>query len=227
MKKVGFVFCLFILLFLVSCQNDVSQKIQIRTTIESVKDGDATVSVFLEGPLGNTVDGALVLVSDSSNSVSQIRFDPTRHCYCSTLPVPFNREFQFTIQSVLLDSQLQYSIIHEVIPHAPIIAEFRDSKGNSVLSGQKLSRESSIQVNWDSVIENAVYCLAISTPFADIYTGSTRETSMTIPPLPDTGTSSLYLSITAQSIRGDPFFVTHPYYSVSIYPSASTGFSFE
>ena len=222
------VVCLVVLtITLVSCQHEVKSEMQVRTIIESFKNGDATLSVYLEGPDGNTVDGAMIVVKDSSNSVFTISFDPQFYCYYATTPVPADGWFHITVHSVLLDSPLVYEILHKQAPTAPIVTEFRDSSGNSALSGQVLSRDSNLQLAWEPLLDGAVYRVTISDSFGVLYSDSTTSSVIILPPIPLDGASWLNYQVIAQLIHGDPFFKTTNYYSVSTYPGAYLRANFE
>ena len=106
MRKI-FIYGLLISLF-VSCTNNLPETntaINVRASIVPGT-GYLRCLVFIEGPDGNTVTGALVNVSNSLNQVTQLTYDIGRNAYTARIEVE-NDTFTFQIASILLNKPLE------------------------------------------------------------------------------------------------------------------------
>lgn len=226
-KIVAGMTCVLALLWLVGCDYQPQEipEIAVRTTVESENADDARIRVFVEGPDGNMVTGSVVTVRNSKNAMLKIPFDPESFCYTASFPVPSEDLLYFCVQTLLTDTVTSYSIPHGSIEADPEIKLFRDSLGNSVLSGQALDADSPIQIAWDSLGDGVVYEIAISSASETLYTVSTHEFEIQIPAGSIKAGTGLFAEIIARRIFGDPFFRFESYYSVSTRKSAKMGFS--
>jgi hypothetical protein len=233
MKKIkGFSLLLvpLVSLFLWSCADAQVQDentVKVRTVVESEKSDEADIRVFLEGPDGNMVTGAVVIVRNSKNAVLKIPFDPASFCYSESFPIPSDGMLYFSVQSLLSDDIVEYSVPHVPLTSPPVVSVFRDSSGNSALSGQALDADSPVQVAWNALATGVVYQVAVKTALSTLYAESTEANEILIPADSLEAGSGYYLSITAEKIFGDPLFRSASYYSVSAYTGAKMAFSVE
>ncbi len=86
--------------------------VRVRTLIESTGTADAEISVIVEGPDGNAVSGAVVLVRDSANTISILPFDYETCSYTDTREVLPDGVFVVCVKSALLESDYERSITH-------------------------------------------------------------------------------------------------------------------
>jgi len=214
-------FCLMILaLLLVGCsnseQNTPPSQPNVRAAFISSGAGTIKASVFVEGPDGNALSGAVVTAKDSRNTLSQFIYESSTCSYTGLLD-EFSGETEYTVEvaSILSKKIMSLKVPYTKIESAPNVIVFQDADGNSVLSGQTLSTSQPIQIGWYDCGEGVVYQITIKTALTAVYAVSSSACMVTIPAgaIP-AGTYSL--EITAQNIHGDMYYRTAPYYSVSI-----------
>jgi hypothetical protein len=84
--------------------------------------------------------------------------------------------------------------------------------------GQALDCKRDIHIGWNDCGENITYQVVIKSSVKSLFEGSTKGLSLQIPggTVNATAGQMYYIQITAQSIHGDPFFVSKNYYSASI-----------
>ena len=72
---------------ILSCrQNEDSPQIQLRASLLSSSGGDITAYAYPENSeTGNIVTGAVVLIYNSANEVTELSFDNSSQCYKATL----------------------------------------------------------------------------------------------------------------------------------------------
>jgi hypothetical protein len=58
-----------------SAQTDTEANVQVRTKITASGAGSVRCTVYVEGPTGNSVSGALVTVHDETNKVTMLSYD--------------------------------------------------------------------------------------------------------------------------------------------------------
>lgn len=229
MKNICKIFC-FIFLIFTSCNTATQENksdIRVRITIESEKSEVATVKVYVESQTGNSITGALVIIRNNQNSTAIIPYDSSNSCYYVQYPIPLDSELIITVDSLASDSTKEFVIPHTLLTTGANITSFRDSIGNSVLSGQYLKKDNDIQISWDSVCEDAVYFVTIKTALETKLQLSTKNTSILIPANSISSAGTYYVQIQTQKIFGDPLFKTASYYSVSVYSNSNLGFSIE
>lgn len=217
---------LIVLTISLCCGCEHRQAMRIRTTVESSSTSSAAnANVYLEGPDGNAITGALVLAMTSDNIVTKLDFDTVSYCYrTKTLPLSETQEYRFTVQSNVKRSAVSYTIPHRFLSTIPIVTLFEDSAGHSVLSGASLDPTSTTLIAWQPATDDCVYQVSIKDAFQTVYSTSTLGTSVQIPP--GTFTRGIYyLEVIAQSLFGDPTFQTKDYYSTSTCPSSKVRFN--
>ncbi|HCM26081.1 MAG: hypothetical protein A2Z96_05720 [Spirochaetes bacterium GWB1_48_6] len=199
--------------------------VRIRTRIESEKTKVADILVYVEGADGDQVTGAVVVVRNSANDVVLLPFDPVRYCYAGSIAIAEEENFSISVDSILLADSIDYSIPHVRITEEPVLAQFRDSSGRSVLAGENLDGGEEIQVAWSSRIPGSVYQVSARTALETVYSVSTEAPQVVIPAGTFASGSSYYLQIQAQKIFGDPLFRVADYYSVATFPGSSHVFN--
>lgn len=229
MKKSVITIFLSLLFIFLGCSNinQNEQVIRTRTMIESSKSSFAYLKVYLENSGGNAISGALVTVRNNQNGVAVIPFDTEKSCYSIETPIPVDEIFHIRIDSLASTKIIEYSIPHRQLITGAFVTTFRDSAGNSVLSGQSIQKDLDIQLTWNSVLENAVYTVAVKTPFETVYQISTKQTSVVISAHTLKPRDDYYIQICTQIIFGDPTFQKYNYYSASCFASNNIGFSIE
>jgi hypothetical protein len=201
---------------------NIKSDVNIRCSIIPATTGYIKCSVFFEGPDGNSVSGALINVSDSSNQVISLIYN-YNSCYYEIIIEENTDTYLFEINSILLNEPCQIAVPYTTITKNPDVTFFQDSEGNSVLNGQYLKAALPVQISWLSSGENILYQITIKTAFRTIYAVTTNAENITIPD--NKISQGLYtLNISAQKIYGDPAYKTYNYYSLST--SSIIGISF-
>ena len=198
-----------------SSQDTPSVQPRVRAAFRSSGTDTVQARVFVEGPDGNAVSGAVVTVRDNRNILTQLDYNSSAHSYNGLLEEPSND----TVYIVEIYTILSGDIINLTVPYsrladAPYVTVFQDSAGNSVLNGQSLVSSRPIQIGWVDSGEGVVYQVTLRTALRTVYTVSTEARTVTIPA--NTVTSGSYLlEISAQKIHGDIYFRNAHYYSAS------------
>ncbi|GHU54637.1 hypothetical protein FACS189442_1170 [Spirochaetia bacterium] len=183
--------------------------------MESQNSGMAAINVYLEGPDGNLVSGAVVMASNNQNAALKINFDAAAGSYKCDYPIPADGIIKITVRSVLLDNPVNLTIEHKPINIKPVLQIFEDSAGNSVLGGQSLRRSSPIQIAWNSCGTGTVYQVLVKTAFQTLFSAATDGLSLEIPAETIPAGNGYAVQVIAQNIAGDPFFQRSNYYSCS------------
>jgi hypothetical protein len=203
---------------------DTGQKVQVRTTVTASGSGSVQCTVCVEGPNGESVSGALVVLWDETNKAAMLSYDSST-CTYSTAVEEQEGETMYTIEvaTILLDAPVVQKIPYAGLSKKPDITVFQDAAGNSVLNGQTLSKNTPLQIAWTSCGNGIVYQLAVKTALKMIYAISSNAETVTIPA--DIIPAGVYtLEILAQKISGDPNFKKADYCSTS--SSKSLGITF-
>jgi len=214
-------FCIILLILaLTGCsnpeQNAPSSQPNVRAAFKTSGTGSIKANVFVEGPDGNALSGAVVLVRDSRNSLLQLTYESSSCSYTGLLD-ELSGETEYTVEvtSILSDSIISLTVPYTMMESTPHVIVFQDADGNSVLSGQSVTASRPIQIGWYDCGEGVVYQITIKTALATVYAVSSTACMVTIPA--DTIPAGTYtLEITAQKIHGDMYYRTAPYYSASI-----------
>ncbi len=217
-------------LLFASCEREgdsLAGNARVRTLIESTGTGGAEISVTVEGPDGNAVSGAVVLVGDSAKSVSILPFDYETCSYTGTRDVLADGVFTICVKSALLDDDYERSIRHVQLGAKPSVVEFRDQSGNSVLEGDALLASEPLQIAWESLGEGVVYVITLRTATTVYYKISAESCACQIPADTLTAGSVYYADIQAQVILGDPLYSEEDYYSASCSGSVYVNFSIQ
>lgn len=209
-----------------SCNFLQKEQIRVRACATSKNGSELQFTVYPENSSGNIINGAIIIVRDETNIVTHLTFDNSSQSYIGSVPNNENSEMKFFVE---VDSILSNEIITIEIPHLkltskPILTDFSDSEGNSVLSAETLNSDKDILIAWESLGENIVYTVSINTSANTIWTKSTNANSVSIPA--KTLNNGIYfLKISAQKIYGDPLFRDTNYYSVSEISGSNFSFS--
>lgn len=212
---------------ILSCsQNEDSPQIKLRASLLSSSGGDITAYAFPENSeTGNIVTGAVVLIYNSANEVTELSFDNSSQCYKATLSDTLEYDTYTVVASSSLCNDVAIAMPHKKLSEKPVASVFEDSDGNSVLKGNELDSALPIQISWNRLGDNVVYKVAIQSGLATAYVKSTQAPNITVPAgVLKTG-GSYYMSVTAQCIKGDPYFKSEPYYSASSIKSAGVSFN--
>jgi hypothetical protein len=188
----------------------------VRASVESEKTDTAAIRVFLEGNDGNLVTGALALVKDEQNKSMKLDFDYAGGVYTGEYPLPPDGRLYIEIRSVLLDEPATLSILHKPVTIQPAIQTFQDASGKSALHGQYLQAASNKQIGWHSCGEDIVYQVIIKDAFGVVYSKATEALIIDIPANSIPAGMGYTAQVVAQRINGDPYFITHDYYSAAV-----------
>jgi hypothetical protein len=178
----------------------------------------AQVTVELESYTGELLNGAVVLVHNTVNSVKKLDYDNNSGSFTASYPIPGDGILYISIKSVVLDSILQYTITHKQVPSKPAIAVFEDSAGNSVLSGTLIDSLLDVNIAWAPVDEGLIYKVIIKDAVNTLYEEATEASNIIIPAgtLRAAPGTTYFAQIVAQRLSGDPFFIRENYYSASL-----------
>ncbi len=215
--KAGCIF--FVLLLFAMCENPAQESSQARSRVRAAfRSGGNNVikaSVFVEGPDGNSLSGAVVTVTDNRNSMQQLNYNSSSCSYDGVLEeVTGDTAYILEVLSILSDDVIRLSIPYSKPENAPNVIVFQDANGNSVLNGQPILKGQAIQIGWANCGEDVVYQLTLRTSLENVYVVSSNACTVTIP----AGTipaGAYILEITAQKIYGDMYYRSFPYYSAS------------
>jgi len=223
MRAKHFIALILLLSEFVSCNDPVQDtpKIEPRVRAALRSNGADTIQakVFVEGPDGNSVSGAVVVVRDSRNAVTQLDYNSSSHSYNGILeepPVAANSETLYAVEiaTILSGDIITLSVPYTKLENPPNVTVFQDSDGNSVLHGQSLSSSLPVQIGWADSGEGAVYQVAIKTALRTMYAVSTEARTVTVP-ANTVQPGSYLLEISAQKTHGDVFFRSAQFYSAS------------
>jgi hypothetical protein len=120
------------------------------------------------------------------------------------------------VRSVLIKEPITLSVLHKPVTARPSIQTFQDAKGNSALHGQYLTYASDKQIGWNSCGEDIIYQVTIRDAFGIVYSKSSEALTLDIPANAIPAGVGYTVQVIAQKIGGDPFFITHNYYSAAI-----------
>jgi hypothetical protein len=225
MRRVGaFLFLCVLFSCTNSAQPDAEANVQVRTWITASGTGAVRCTVYIEGPTGNSVSGALVTVHDETNKVNMLSYDSNSCTYTGDMEEPeADTIYTVEVTTVLLGAPVIQTIPYTGLSKKPDITVFQDALGNSVLSGNGLSGSAPLQIAWMSCGVGVVYQLAVKAALKTVYAVSTNAETVTI--RADIIPSGAYtLEISAQKIYGDPYFKKADYCSMS--SAKSMGLSF-
>lgn len=218
------------LLFIVilsSCkQNEESPQIQLRASLLSSGGGVISASVYPENcETGNIVTGAVVLVYNSANEVTELPFDNDSQCYTETLSDTLTNDTYTVVVDSSLCDEMTMTVPHVQLQEKPVVSVFEDSDGNSVLEGTDVDSTLPLQIAWNSLGDDVVYKVTVQSSLSTVFIKSTQTANVVVPASTLEEGGSYYLSITAQYIQGDPYFKTESYYSASSIKSAGVSFN--
>ena len=170
--------------------------------------------VFLEGPEGQAVTGAIVYVVSPSNAVTLLEYDYTRGCFAGTPGTPQNGVYSFVVDS------RAYGITERQVPFStldgsPSITAFSGSDGANVLSGSSIAAGTSASIDWNGVAGATVYRIELEKVSGTVIQYSTESTTLLLGPEVFSNTGNYAVSVTAQYIAGDPLFRDDDFYAAN------------
>ncbi|MDR0495658.1 MAG: hypothetical protein LBG95_08550 [Treponema sp.] len=200
-----------------SCKNPSQEPVRpgIRAVLKSTGTGGVKASVFVEGPDGNSLSGAVVTVLDTRNALLQLSYDSVACSYNGiTEELPGESSYIIEVTTMIFPEKLRLTAPYSRLSDAPNITVFQDAAGNSVLHGQSIESSQPVQIGWEGSGEGIVYQAVIKTALKTVYSVSTNANTVTVPE--DTIPAGSYLlELSAQKIHGDAFFSSASYYSLS------------
>lgn len=150
MKKL-FVILLFISILFFSCEPYAkNKKINTRVSVQSLKNENYEIRVFVEGLDGQIITGASVILINENNQITHIPFNTNEWCYFSKINITNDEIFKLYVNSILLENPIEMEIPCSPLKNKPIITSIQDSSGTSVFLGNNPSSSKDIQVTWDS-----------------------------------------------------------------------------
>lgn len=208
-----------------SCDNNVQiADIRVRASVISNGSGSVHCVVYVEGPDGNSLSGAVVTVRNETNRVTLLPYDMNSGSYTAAIEET-DKDTVYNIEavSILRDNPVSLQVPYSPLFQKPDVTVFQDSRGESVLSGQNIAGDVPVQIAWSSCGEEITYNVTVKTAVKTFYSVSTGAQTVTIPAAA-LSTGTYVLEITAQKIHGDPYFRDSLYYSLSTTKSAGLSF---
>jgi hypothetical protein len=188
---------------------------RIRAVLKSTGTGGVRASVFVEGPDGNSLSGAVVTVLDTRNALLQLNYDSVACSYNGIMEeLPGESTYKVEVTTIRYPEKLNLTVPYSRLSVAPNITVFQDATGNSVLHGHSLESSQPVQIGWEGSGGGVVYQATIKTALKTVYSVSTNANTVSIPAgaIPF---GSYLLELSAQKIHGDAFFRSSSYYSLS------------
>ena len=198
-----------------SCTEEETVSVRVRAALKATGTGSVRASVFVEGPGGNSLSGAVVTVKDGRNQILQLSYDSAACSYNGlTEELPGLTNYTVEVATILSPKNKTLTVPYSKIEEAPEVIVFQDAAGNSALHGQALKSNQPLQIGWSGSKDAAVYEAAIRTALKTIYSVSTNANTVTVPAntIP---AGSYLLEISAQKIYGDIYFKSSSFCSVS------------
>jgi hypothetical protein len=213
---------------LLSCtdaaQDGATVKVRPRASVTGTGTGSVRCAVWVEGPAGDSLTGAVVTVRNGANQVTLLAYDAAQCAYTATVEeTARDAAYTFEVSSILLDTPMTLKVPYTALTQKPGVTVFQDVSGASVLNGQGLGAGQPVQIAWTSCGEGAAYQVTVKTALTAVYSVSTNAKTVTLPAgaIP---AGNYTLEIIAQKIYGDPYFKEAVYYSLSATKSAALSF---
>ena len=224
--KSGVILCLLLLCTLlpinISCKNlhtteaaRSNAKLSVRAIIQSDKNEESLIKVFVENKDGNAVTAASVICIDKNNRAYFLEFDAAKYYYWIQAVLPDNGDINIRVHTNAATDTLTLTVPHHKLSKAPPITVFQDEAGKSVLKGEAISSQKKIQIAWEPLGEECVYTVEVKTAASTVYSCSSTAAQLSVPAHTLATHKQYRLVITAQRITGDPLLEKTPYYSVS------------
>lgn len=194
---------------------DRNSKLSVRAIIQSDKNEESIIKVFVENSDGNAVTAASVICIDKNNRAYFLEFDAAKYYYWIQAVLPDNGDIRIRVHTNAATDTLTLTVPHYKLSKAPPITVFQDESGKSVLKGETISSQKTIQIAWEPLGEECVYTVEIKTALSSVYSCSSTAAQMIIPAHTLTAHKQYRIIITAQRIAGDPLLEKASYYSVS------------
>lgn len=212
-----------------SCNNPYKTQLpQIRISLFSPINDKIEAKVFIEGRDGNIVNGAIVSVKDTSNTITILDYDFQKGCYYKLINKSSSEEYIFTVNSRLFSSPKVYTIPHTCLEDTIDVKniEMVNKTGESYQNYDSFDTSYPIRITWASAVEGCTYKVTIRTPISVLYEISTNNKTIELPAntIP-ANTNYVYLQIQQQKSYGDIYFQTDNYYSVSVYSTGNITFN--
>lgn len=213
---------------LFSCSHDNTALVpNIRTFIQSEGLGIVEINIYIEGVDGNSLTGAFVAVSTDSLSYTYMKYSPEECCYKGSMQGTSCNKYYFIVDSILFQNRVTFSIQHEQLTDKPVVSVLSDAAGNSGLNGEELNADLPIQICWTQPSSNCTYIVSIRTATETVYSVSTQNSTVYLPPETLSNGLNYYVKIQAQKSYGDILYNKENYYSVNVLDSINLGFSCE
>lgn len=231
MKKIlNNVFLSFLFVAFISCSNPsrAQESEVVRIFLVSPVNNKVEAKVYIEGDDGNIVNGAVVNVKDSTNSITVLNYNFQQGCYYGLINKPFESEYTFTVKSRLFSSQKVYTIPHIYLEDSidSRNIEMVNKIGESYQNYDSFNTEYPIRITWTSFVDNCTYKVTVRSPVKVLYESTTNNKTLELPAntIP-AGTNYVYLQIQQQKSFGDIIFQDFDYYSVSVYSTENISFN--
>ena len=171
-------------------------RLSVRAIIQSEKNEESLIKVFVENKDGNAVTAASVICIDKNNRAYFLEFDAAKYYYWIQAVLPDNGDIRIRV-------------------HTNAAIDTLTPTGKSVLKGEAISSQKTIQIAWEPLGAECVYTVEIKTALSNVYSCSSTAAQLTIPAHTLTAHKQYRIIITAQRIAGDPLLEKAFYYSVS------------
>lgn len=227
-KKMFFILSGVLLLMytLNGCKLDPGYAPRVYSIIESGGGNGVTLSLFVEGPDGDTLTGSIVTAVNPGNEAALMGFNFTRGCFTGSFDSAQSGDYIISVKSNQFPGEeLAVTIEHMVLTEKAGITGLTDSSGAAALQGEDLNGTQPVSAVW-SAVENAdIYQVVIKKDIEVVTTISTDESRCLIPAGVFDEQGNYSIAVNAQYIAGDPVFSGANYYSASISNGASFFFT--
>lgn len=211
--------CFICAIFLFGCTTQPNT-LKIRVSIESSNIGYATVKVYPENDYGEIVSGAVVIVRDENNVITNLEYHEDSKLYLGTINCYENNVYSVEVESNY-DKQIHIiKVPHKSFVDKPVFTTICDETGSSSLKGQSLNPQKSILLNWSDLGEGVVYQVNVKNNTQTFLQKGSEINSFVIPENTLKESSVYYISVTAQYLSGDILYRNEKYYSASFIQSS-------
>ncbi len=212
--KAGISVFFLVLISLASC-SWFSEPFIVRISIISDSVAPPAVKVFVEGPDGNALTGAMVTLRSPDGTAEIVGFNSDEGCYIGSAGSRRSGIWEAEVRSVLSDKETKYAVEHRVLSDSAAITQVMDANGHTGSSAAALDAQTDIAVAWNEVSGATAYQITTAKGTSLVYAGTSSAAAHIIPAGSLPATSSLLIMVSARWQAGDPLYETANYCSAS------------
>jgi hypothetical protein len=196
----------------------------LRASFEHIYGGALDIRVIAEGPEGDSLDAASVVLVTPGGSSILLSYDTASAAYSTSLYGPESGAYTVSALSAACDNEMTLTIPFLALTTLPSVSGIADAEGNSAFSGESLTAGSDIAMSWLGVTGATAYLVRVHSNAGIVLSRSVSTPSLIIGAgALDAGSYSL--SVQAQAVAGDPLLRTSDFYAASGATSASIAFT--